>query len=76
MIKITPISPTAFFNITPHPNTLSTTSPSTFPTTGITLDTAAFAVFAVIPSTLLLSVPSNETTPTNIVNVTPRNQDY
>ena len=68
---ITPISPIAFFNIIPHPNTLSTTSPKTFPTTGIIVETAVFAVLAVIPSTLLLSVPSNDTTPTNIVNTIP-----
>ena len=73
IITITPTTPIAFFKITPHPNTLSTTSPKTFPTTGITLDTIDFAVFAVIPSTLLLNVPSNDTIPTNIVNKTPRN---
>ena len=31
IIIITPTSPTAFFNITPHPNMLSTPSPKTFP---------------------------------------------
>ena len=71
IITITPTSPTAFFSITPHPSTLSTTSPNTFPTTGITEDTAALAVFAVIPSTLLLKVPSNDTTPTNNVKTIP-----
>ena len=67
-ITITPTKPTAFFKTTPHPSTLSTTSPRTFPTTGITVETAAFAVLAVIPSTLLLKVPSNDTIPTNICN--------
>lgn len=40
-------------------------------TTGIKLETAAFAVFAVIPSTLLLKVPSNDNTLTNTVKVIP-----
>ena len=35
---------------------------------------SAFAVLVVIPSILLLKVPSRETTPTNIVNTIPRNQ--
>ena len=41
--------PTAFFKILLHPITVSTASPSIFPTTGIKLETAAFVVFAVIP---------------------------
>lgn len=40
-------------------------------TTGIKVDTAAFAVLAVIPSTLLLNVPSNDNTLTNTVKVIP-----
>ena len=72
IIIITPTKPTAFFKITPHPNTLSTTSPKIFPTTGTAELTIAFAVFAVIPSTELESVPSKETTPTNIVNIVPK----
>ena len=42
-------------------------------TTGIILDTATFAVFAVIPSTLLASVPSNDITPTKTVRTIPKN---
>ena len=37
------------------------------------LETAAFAVFAVIPSTLLASVPSNDITPTKTVITIPKN---
>ena len=51
--------------------TASTVSPSSFPTTGILLLTTAFAVFAVIPSTELPSVPSSDNTPTNIVSEIP-----
>ena len=50
---ITPTIPIAFFKIAEHPITVSTASPSTLPTTGIKLETAALAVLAVIPSTLL-----------------------
>ena len=70
---ITPIKPTAFFSIIPQPKTVSTASPKIFPTTGTAELTTAFVVLAVIPSTLLESVPSNETTPTNIVSIIPRN---
>ena len=73
IITTTPIIPTAFFKTTPQPSTLSTTSPNILPTTGITLETAALAVLAVIPSTLLLKVPSKDTTPTNIVKKIPKN---
>ena len=52
---------------------MSTASPKIFPTTGMPEDTTAFAVLAVIPSTLLDNVPSSETTPTNIVKIIPRN---
>ena len=55
---ITPTIPTAFFKIEVHPITVSTASPKIFPTTGIKLETAAFAVLAVSPSTLLLKLPS------------------
>ncbi len=68
---IIPTMPVAFFNIELHPITVSTASPKIFPTTGIKLDTAALAVFAVSPSTLLLNVPSIDTTPTKIVKITP-----
>ena len=50
---------------------MSTASPKIFPTTGIKLETAAFAVLAVTPSTLLLNVPSTDTIPTNKVSATP-----
>lgn len=36
------------------------------------LETAAFVVFAVNPSTLLLKVPSSDTTPTKIVSTIPK----
>ena len=68
---ITPTRPTAFFKTMPQPNTVSTLSDKIFPTTGIAELTIAFVVFAVIPSILLDIVPSNETTPTNIVNTIP-----
>ena len=68
---ITPTIPIAFFNIAEHPITVSTASPSTLPTTGIKVEIAALAVFAVIPSTLLPSVPSIDRTPTNIVSSMP-----
>ena len=69
---ITPITPIAFFNIIPHPSTLSTASPNILPTIGILLLTIAFVVFAVIPSTLLDNVPSSDIIPTNIVSITPK----
>ena len=68
---ITPITPIAFFSIIPHPKTVSTASPKIFPTTGIKFDTAAFVVLAVIPSTVLLRLPSTEANPTNIVSTIP-----
>ena len=55
-----------------QPITVSTASPSIFPTTGIKLETAAFVVLAVSPSTLLLSVPSKDTAPTKSVSTTPK----
>ena len=70
----TPTIPTAFFKIRLHPRTVSTASPKIFPTTGIKLETAALVVFAVIPSTLLVRLPSNETTPTKIVRTIPKIQ--
>lgn len=45
---------------------------SIFPTTGIKLETAALVVFAVIPSTELLKLPSSETTPTKSVSTIPK----
>jgi len=45
---IIPTKPTAFFNSTALPSIVSIESPSIFPTTGIRLDIAAFAVLAVI----------------------------
>ena len=50
---------------------MSTASPKILPTTGIKFDTAAFAVFAVIPSTLLVRLPSSDNIPTNKVNAIP-----
>lgn len=70
---IIPTIPTAFFNIIPHPNTVSTASPNILPTTGIAELTIAFVVFAVTPSTLLVNVPSKDTIPTNIVKTIPKN---
>ena len=70
---ITPINPIAFFRIIPHPSTVSTASPKIFPTTGTALLTMAFVVLAVIPSTLLESVPSSEMTPTKMVRTIPKN---
>ena len=71
---ITPIIPKAFFKIMLQPITESTASPNILPTTGMKLDTAALVVLAVNPSTLLLKVPSKETTPTKIVSITPKTQ--
>ena len=71
LANITPIIPTEFFKTFPHPITLSTVSPSIFPTTGIKLETAALAVFPVIPSTELLNVPSIDNVQENIVNIIP-----
>lgn len=68
----TPKIPTAFFKTTPHPKTVSTASPNILPTTGTAELTTVFAVFAVIPSTLLASVPSKETAPTKIVKTIPK----
>ena len=69
---ITPITPTAFFKTLPQPMMLSTESPKIFPTTGIKFETAAFAVFAVIPSTELLSVPSIDNEQTKMVKTMPK----
>lgn len=73
---ITPIIPTAFLSIALHPITVSTASDNILPTTGIRFDTAAFVVFAVIPSTVLLRVPSRDTIPINIVRVVPKYPYY
>ena len=51
--------------------TVSTESPSTFPTTGINVLLAVFSPFIVSPSTLLVSVPSSEIILTNIVSTNP-----
>ena len=53
---------------------LSTESPKIFPTTGMKLETAAFAVLAVIPSTELLKVPSMDKAHTKIVSIMPNTQ--
>ncbi len=66
--------PTAFFKILPQPIMLSTESPNIFPTTGIKLETAAFAVLAVMPSTELLNVPSTDKEQTKIVKIIPKIQ--
>lgn len=71
---ITPITPTAFFKILPQPMMLSTESPKIFPTTGIKFEIAAFAVFAVIPSTELLNVPSMDNEQTKMVRIIPKIQ--
>ena len=53
-------------------NTVSTESPSALPTTGTKVDVAVFIPFIVIPSILLVNVPSIESTPTNIVIINPK----
>ena len=54
-----------------HPITASVASPNIFPTTGITVDTAAFVVFAVTPSTVSVKPPSKVNTVTNNVIIIP-----
>ena len=73
-ITIIPTTPVAFFNILVHPKTVSTESPNAFPTTGTKLETTAFVVLAVTPSTLLDKLPSIDKTPTKSVTTTPKNQ--
>lgn len=73
-ITIIPTNPTAFFNIPAHPITASVASPNIFPTTGITVETAAFVVLAVTPSTVWVKLPSNESTVTNKVIIIPKVQ--
>ncbi len=65
------MKPTAFFNIPAAPITASVASPNILPTTGITVDTAAFVVFAVTPSTVEVIFPSKDSTVTNSVNIIP-----
>ena len=65
-ITTIPTIPTAFFTIDVAPITISTLSPSVFPTTGIRFDTD-FIPFAASPSTLLESVPSKDNILINIV---------
>jgi len=55
-----------------HRSTVSTESPKAFPTTGIKVDAADFIPFIVNPSTLLVSVPSSDSKPTNIVITNPK----
>lgn len=71
IITITPITPTAFFSIAAHPITASVASPKIFPTTGITVETAAFVVFAVTPSTVSVKLPSRDKTVINSVMIIP-----
>ena len=71
-IIIIPTIPTEFFKIFPHPITVSTVSPIIFPTTGIKFATAALAVFAVIPSTELLNVPSIDNVAVKTVSTIPK----
>lgn len=54
--------------------TISTDSPSAFPTTGIKVVAADFIPFAASPSTLLVKPPSRDNILTNIVTTTPKNQ--
>lgn len=54
--------------------TISTDSPSAFPTTGINVVAADFIPFAASPSILLVSPPSKDKILTNIVTTTPKNQ--
>lgn len=63
IIIITPTIPTAFFINEVAPKTVSTESPKALPTTGTNVDVAVFIPFIVIPSILLVSVPSKESTP-------------
>ena len=69
---IIPTIPIEFFKIEVAPRTTSTESPNAFPTTGITVEVAAFIPFAVSPSTLLVSVPSKDNILTNIVITNPK----
>ena len=63
---IIPTIPIEFFKTDVAPNTISTLSPKAFPTTGTRLE-IDFIPFVVIPSILLVSVPSNDKMVTNIV---------
>ena len=72
IIIIIPTIPIEFFMSDVAPNTVSTESPKALPTTGINVDVALFIPFIVIPSTLLVNVPSNDNSPTNIVITNPR----
>ena len=54
--------------------TVSTESPKAFPTTGIAVPATVFIPFIVMPSILLVNVPSSESTPTNIVIIKPIHQ--
>ena len=54
-------------------STVSTESPKAFPTTGMNVDATDFIPFIVMPSTLLVKVPSNDSRPTKIVITNPRN---
>lgn len=69
-----PTKPTAFFSMLLQPKIASTVSPKNFPTTGIAVVTTALVVFTVRPSTLLVSVPSSDRTPTKIVRTIPNAQ--
>ena len=71
IITITPIVPTAFFNIPTQPITASVASPRIFPTTGIEVETTAFVVLAVTPSTVCVKLPSKDKTVTKKVIIIP-----
>ena len=73
-ITIMPKIPIEFFNIAVEPITVSTDSPNAFPITGTKVVVAAFNPFAVNPSILLVSPPSNDKTLIKTVIITPKNQ--
>lgn len=74
MTIIIPTKPIAFFMSVVAPRTVSTESPNALPTTGIKVEATDFIPFTVIPSTLLVNVPSNDNKPTNTVITNPKNQ--
>ena len=67
-----PTMPIEFFKREVAPRTVSTESPSAFPTTGTNVDVAVFIPLAVSPSTLLVRLPSSDKTLAKIVITNPR----
>ena len=67
-----PIIPTEFFKTEAAPNTISAESLKVLPTTGIRLEAALLIPFAVIPSMLLVRLPSNDKILTKTVTTIPK----